>query len=304
MNETICVTGAGGFVGNAIVNACAAERVPFVGIVRDRIPASVGSVRRLDLTRDVEGLVSAIKQARATILIHCAFSDRPAFETNPAAATAQATAIDHTVIAAVNRSDIRRVVVVGSSAVYGLQRAGEQSLAESREPAPASNYGRAKLAQERQFSDGIRHHQLTIAREFNVTGPGEPATNVGGAFAARLIKADPGDRLPLRNSEAVRDFSDVRDAAGAILGIATSDTSLPGVVNVCSGVGTTVANLARMIITASGKEAVLDPDGLGADSVSVGDQRLLTRLTGWHNRFPLTEAAAAAWNTAEAFATT
>jgi GDP-4-dehydro-6-deoxy-D-mannose reductase len=292
-------------VGNAIVAACNFRKLPVVGIVRERLPSVSGETRRVDLSQDVTGMIAAIRELHATVLIHCAFSERPMFETDPERAASEAEAIDRTVIAACRSGQLQRVVLVSSSAIYGLQRKGERWLSESRDPAPSANYGRAKLAQEKRFQDGVTDTSLIIAREFNVTGPGEPTTNVAGALAARLAKLSSGDRLPLRSSESVRDFSDIRDAAGAILRIATAEETLPRIVNVCSGVGTRVADYARMIVAASGKGVTLEPDRLGADSVSVGDPSVLTSTTGWQNKFTLTESAAAVWKTAaEAFAET
>jgi GDP-4-dehydro-6-deoxy-D-mannose reductase len=254
--------------------------------------------REIDLSLGGDTLGEDMRDFGATTLIHMALADRPSFDVTPDLAESQTEIIDRSVIDACKRSpSLRRVILVSSSAVYGALQPGEDSVTEAREPAPNSHYGRSKLAQEERWERANLPCPIVVARIFNITGPREPSSLVCGAIAERLAKLGKGSHLPLKNSESVRDFSDVRDAAGALLGVADLNETQSLRINICSGKGIPVSAIARMIIEASGREVILDADGSGGDSRSIGDTRLLAEKTGWHHRFSLRESASAVWST-------
>jgi len=295
----IFVTGASGFLGTAVLAEIALSGRIAVGIAR-RAPSaeSPHHLREIDLSLASDALAKDMEAFGATTLIHLALVSRPSFDTAPGLAESRTELIDRFVISACKQSSsLRRVIMVSSSAVYGALAPGQQVFSEARAPAPNSHYGRSKLAQEQRWESANLPQPVVVARVFNITGPGEPPTLVCGAIAERLSKSGHGSQLPLRNSESVRDFSDVRDAAGALLGIADMEGMPPSRVNVCSGKGITISDLARMIIKASGREVTLAADGSGSESRSVGNPQVLTEQIGWRHRFSLQESASAVWST-------
>jgi nucleoside-diphosphate-sugar epimerase len=236
-----------------------------------------------------------MSESRAAILFHCALPDRTRFDTNPKGADSLTEQIDLNVIEACAESEsIQCVVLVSSAAVYGQLHNSEDAFRETRLPDPVTQYGRTKLAQEQRMTAALGD-RLAIARVFNVTGPAEPTSMVAGSLARRIAKAESQSVLPIYNSQSVRDFSDVRDVATALLQISRLTATAPRCFNVSSGVGTTILELAGLILTASGQKVKIAPDYLGAESRSVGDSQLLRSATGWRNKFGLQESATAVW---------
>jgi nucleoside-diphosphate-sugar epimerase len=105
------------------------------------------------------------------------------------------------------------MLVVSSSAVYGY--AGTAPLSESTLLKPLSEYGISKMAQD-AFS--LMYHELngagiTVARPFNLAGPGQPGTFVCGRIVQQVVEIEQKKReaLDLLETRSSRDLIDVRD---------------------------------------------------------------------------------------------
>jgi nucleoside-diphosphate-sugar epimerase len=294
-SEAIVVTGASGFIGGAVVREIVGQGRRAVGVFRHHPPVDLPANALItDLASSSEQLEQRLRASRAKMLIHCALPARDVFDTDPDAADLLCGQIDRNVIrACLESEDLQHVVLVSSSAVYGSLDESQADFGENSDPNPLNQYGRTKLAQEARWA--TLSDRLTVARVFNVTGPGEPTSMVVRSLAHRIAAAPPQSVLSLRNSQSVRDVSDIRDVAGALLHIGQLSARFTRLVNVCSGVGTTVLHLANLMVAASGSKVTIEPDGLGAENRSVGDPTLLNS-TGWLSRFRLDESVRAVWN--------
>ena len=292
----IIVIGSSGFLGSAVLREAVVQGIEAVGVVR-RVPAG-HAYRHLivaDLLESPKELERAIEERQASIVVHCALAERARFDTHPDSADSITERIDSSVITACADSRfIRRVVLVSSSAVYGQLKSSENAFRETSDPNPASQYGCTKLAQERRLLTAFGD-RLAIARVFNVTGAGEPASMVGGSLAQRIASSSSGTVLSIRNSQSIRDFSDIGDVARALLDIGRLGDRAPGCFNVSSGLGTTVLAFAGLILSASNRALTLEPDSLGGESRSIGDSQLLRSTTGWRNSVTLEESASSLW---------
>jgi UDP-glucose 4-epimerase len=141
------------------------------------------------------------------------------------------------------------VVYASSAAVYGEQET--LPIAEDAPKVPLSAYGADKLGCELQAKvAGHVHGVPTMGlRFFNVFGPRQdprsPYSGVISIFCDRLIAGRPvtiyGD------GAQTRDFIYVADiVAGLLAAMAAADLSAP-VLNLCTGQGTSVRTLARVI---------------------------------------------------------
>ena len=121
---------------------------------------------------------------------------------------------------------------------------------------------------------------VCIARPFNMFGVGEPAGTLVSDVVAQLIDNPDLQSVRVRETGSVRDFIDVDDAAGALLLLA--ERGEPGeAYNVCSGEGTSVADVVAAILSVWGSRAeveVEDPDAVA--TTSTGSCEKLEAL-GW-----------------------
>ena len=127
---------------------------------------------------------------------------------------------------------------------------------------------------------------IAVARAFNLIGPGQSSRFAVPGFARRIAAAErTGEEveLALGNAAAVRDFSDVRDGARALLEL--SRRELTGTYNLCSGTGTTIAGLVE-------DGALVEDDAPPDPPALVGDPGRLREATGHAAEIPLQRSLA------------
>jgi GDP-4-dehydro-6-deoxy-D-mannose reductase len=160
------------------------------------------------------------------------------------------------VLSAVERfASSARVVVTGTAAEYGAVPSAAMPISETQPCHPESAYGQSKyratlVALETAARTGMF---ITVARPFNIIGPGMPPGLLVSDIVARLRQL--GDQRPAvlhtGRLDTARDFLAAGDVAAAFQCIAASGRS-GEVYNVCSGVATPVADIVRTLVDASG----------------------------------------------------
>jgi UDP-glucose 4-epimerase len=154
-----------------------------------------------------------------------------------------------------------RLIVASSAAVYGAEYHGP--ISEDAEPVPMSPYGQHKLMMEQlcrsyAITFGLRS---TVARLFSVYGQ-HLRKQLLWDMCSRLQR---GERtLVLGGTGAeVRDWIDVRDAARLFAKIAeVPQRENYQVVNGGSGLGTTVADIAGMLVENWGSDIAVRFSGI------------------------------------------
>jgi UDP-glucose 4-epimerase len=174
-----------------------------------------------------------------------------------------------------------------------------------REDAPTrstSRYGAAKLALERLLLDHADVVPAVILRLSNVYGPGQRVGKLQGVLAYWLQAAARGDPLDLiGDPRATRDYVYIDDVVECMLRTvdASSDRSVddPLVLNVASGVSTSLATLLSAVESVVGRE--LPVRYLPHRPVDRPETRLTVRraarLLGWRPGTPLVEGIDAMW---------
>lgn len=113
-----------------------------------------------------------------------------------------------------------RVLTVGSAEEYGHLASEDLPAREIGPLRPDNPYALSKVAQDYlglQYHLG-RHLDVVRIRPFNLFGPGQSDRFAVGSFARQIAEAEAGIREPVLrvgNLEALRDYTDVRDAARA-----------------------------------------------------------------------------------------
>ena len=152
---------------------------------------------------------------------------------------------------------IRRVVLASSGAIYGEQDL--QPLTEGQTPRPKSPYAVSKLAAEYYVSTigklwGIETVSLRI---FNAYGPGQhiPASHPP-VVSYFLRQATRGGTLVVHgDGSQTRDYVYVDDVVSAMVAAATAPNVNGLVINVGSGVETSLRGLTRLMLEVTGSTA-------------------------------------------------
>jgi GDP-4-dehydro-6-deoxy-D-mannose reductase len=163
-------------------------------------------------------------------------------------------------------------------------------LDEEAEQRPLTLYAASKVAQEvaaLQFfrSDGVR---VVTTRSFNHSGVGHaPHFLLPGMVRRALALPKTGGSLLIGNGDTVRDFLHVDDAVEAYV-LLLERGQLGEAYNVCSGVGSSVRELATAVLQRLGIDADIVTDPSLARPVDVpvlvGTNRKLRGATGWSPR--------------------
>jgi nucleoside-diphosphate-sugar epimerase len=179
-----------------------------------------------------------MREAEPKLVVHCAGpASVPASLGNPAADRAGAVDVLAAVIERMGRA---RLVLISSAAVYGQPE--QLPIAEDAPLAPVSPYGRHRV--EAEGLAGASGVPLVIARVFSAYGEGL-RRQVLWDIARRAL--DAGTVELSGTGEETRDFVHARDVAGAVCAMVRSGAFEGEVVNVATGVETSIAELAELM---------------------------------------------------------
>jgi GDP-4-dehydro-6-deoxy-D-mannose reductase len=179
---------------------------------------------------------------------------------------------------------------VSSSAVYGYS--GTNPIKETAALHPQSAYGISKAAQElvalREYA--INKSQVTLARPFNLVGPGLPSSFVCGGIVSQIARIEAGkqDTLHLRELVSKRDFIDVRDVIRAYWALADhprfTRQCAGKIFNIGSGKAYAIAEVIRILEELLGKSYEISLPGT-SPPISILSQKSnndhIQRITKW-----------------------
>lgn len=259
--RTFLVTGGAGFIGSHITEALATrgDRVRVLDNLSTGQAANLAKIRgQVDF---IEGdLLDAKTVARAVEGVDCIFHEaalasvplsveRP-MDTNAVGVTGTVSLLD-----AARRAGVRRLVMAGSSAVYGDQPTS--SKREADPTAPISPYGASKLAGEvycQAFTATYRF-ETVILRYFNVFGPRQDPASPYSAVIPLFITALLAGKQPTvyGDGQQSRDFSYIDNVVHANLLAADAAGVAGRVFNIADGRSvsllTLIAALNRLLET-------------------------------------------------------
>lgn len=188
---------------------------------------------------------------------------------------------------------VRRVVLISSGAVYGEHHI--QPLHEMLPPDPSSPYAVSKLAAEYYVRTiGKLWRIETVAlRVFNAYGPTQPLPAAHAPVVPRFLKsALSGASLIAHGAgEQTRDYVYLSDAVNAMVAASTASGVDRQVINVGSGVETSVRDLIKTIegVTQKPIEALYNTAEGGGVSRMCADLSRAKALLGYEPRTTLTE---------------
>jgi UDP-glucose 4-epimerase len=308
------VTGGAGYIG-AHTSRLLAERGDYVLVVDDLV---TGSTDRIPGTPVIElniangsavRLESLMREYSIEAVIHFAAQKQVAESVEkPAWYYEQNVGSVAQLLLAMEAAGVYKLIFSSSAAVYG-----EVSglITEDSPTLPLNPYGATKLVGEQLVSAAAHAWPLRASslRYFNVGGAGSP--ELGDTQALNLIpicfeqiaaNKPPvifGDDYDTIDGTCVRDYVHVSDVAQAHLAVLDALPQQPGntVLNIGTGVGTTVREMVDAILRVTGSDltaTVLDRRA-GDPAAVVGDVDSIRELTGWSARYTVSDIVESAW---------
>jgi GDP-4-dehydro-6-deoxy-D-mannose reductase len=197
-----------------------------------------------------------------------------------------------------------RILLIGSAAEYGHMDASQLPISEDCPCKPATPYGISKYAMTSAALGFARGYgmKISIARPFNIIGPGIPSTLLVGALLSRAKKAfESGGDLVIKvgNVTTERDFIAVEDAVEAYVRIIQGD-HWGEIFNVCSGRSCSVSSVITQLLSNAPQPIrwETDPALLREEDtpVSYGSLAKMEALFGFRPAMQLADSLKAAWH--------
>ena len=284
----ILVTGGAGFIGSHVVDRLVADGHRIVAVDnlstgRTEVVNPAATLLVEDLRSDRLDAVVAAERPEAIVHIAAQASvSRSVAEPLDDASVNMLGTI--ALLAAAQRVGIRRVVYTSTGGA-GYGDTDVIPTPEDHPARPSSPYGVSKVAAERYLDcwSGLTGVPALTLRLANIYGPRQnPAGEAGviAIFCDRLVRGE--ECVVNGDGEQTRDYVFVGDVAEAVArAIAQPDAT--GVLNVGTGIETTVNELYRRLAAAAGVErpARQAPPRPGEQRRSVLDARRAKQQLGW-----------------------
>lgn len=257
--DRVVVTGGAGFIGSHVVDALLDGSASAVTVIDNLARGRMENLAdregdpRLSLVRaDIRDLDQMRRAFRgATLVYHLAAQSTVMGAAADMDYTFSTNVVGtYNVLKAAAEQGARRVIFTSSREVYG--EPVSLPVDESHPLFSINSYGASKVAGEALCRAFARERDLetTVLRLANVYG----ARDVGRVIPHWIDQARDGRDLVVYGGEQIIDFIWVGDVARAIVRAADSDVQLPPI-NVASGTGTKILDLARRIAHLSGSGA-------------------------------------------------
>jgi GDP-4-dehydro-6-deoxy-D-mannose reductase len=192
-----------------------------------------------------------------------------------------------------------RMLAIGSAAEIGAVEPGRLPVTEEASCQPTGAYGRSKLEATRlalaEPADGPL--AITVARVFNLVGPGLSPQLALGSFARQIAQIVHGRAQSVRCGplDARRDYVDVRDAVEAYVELVERGRNRQ-IYNVCSGHSHAMRDLLQTMIQWSGMPVDVIADAPASASGHLpdiyGDGTKTASEIGWMPRIPIQRSLA------------
>ncbi len=319
----VLITGASGFAGGHLAQACASDGDDVVGLSRSgRLPGGAGDGRAVDLC-DSAAVRTVVSEMAPEVVYHlAALSSVGRSWEDPARTVTDNVSTAVSMLEALRlEAPAARVVWVSSCEVYGAPE--HLPVDEGAPLRPANPYAVSKAAGDLLAGVYVDAHGLDLvrARPFNHAGPGQRSIFILSSLARQgaqaRIDAAPEIRVLTGNPDTRRDFTDVRDVVRAYRLLATGGerpagssgssgstgssrpSRFPGssgsgaeVYNISSGRSVSAAEqllLLGELIAPIRIEHVVDPARVRAHEVMDlrGAHDRLTAATGWEPELSL-----------------
>jgi len=303
-NLRVFVTGAGGFIGSHLVEALVRAGAKVRPLVRYTSRGSWGNLEQLtpEVRDSLDVVLGDIRDAQfirnhardCDVIFHLA-----ALIGIPYSYEASDSYIDTNlrgtlnILQAARELEVPRTVITSTSEVYGTARytpIDEAHPLQAQSPYSASKIAADKLAESYHLSFAL---PVVTVRPFNTYGPRQSSRAVIPTIVSQLLAGT--ETLRLGSVDPVRDLLYVEDTVRGFLGAGVAEQAIGQVINLGTGHGISIGDLARAIMSIVGREVPIVED---AERVrpEASEVRLLVakfdvakKVLGWEPRVALAE---------------
>jgi len=247
LKGNVLITGGLGFIGSHIVDALSGETehkiVAYDVQAQDEEKRNVVTVHGDVFNSDK--LSKVIRGQEISSVIHMVgLASIPDCREKPDASFRLNVASVRSVLEVMRLCDVERLVFPSTAAVYGATNGPEVN--EKIVPTPTNVYGCHKLDAElliRGYAENYGFNP-TILRIFNVYGDLNKEQGVISNFLRKTIAGEP---IVLEGGDQLRDFVLLEDVVEALIKSLNGSASYRKTINVGSGVGASIKQIAEMI---------------------------------------------------------
>jgi UDP-glucose 4-epimerase len=174
--------------------------------------------------------------------------------------------------------NISKIIVTSSAAIY---QNSDKPIDETNNLEPLSPYGQSKVNMEKITLQSKINY--SILRLFNVYGNGQ-TNGVIANFKKNISKNNP--LIIFGDGNAIRDFIYIDDVIDAII---LSMESKSGIYNIASGVGTSINDLAKLLVALSKKNSEIIYESARKEEIifSVANITKSQKELKFHSKIPL-----------------
>ncbi len=294
------IIGGGGFAGGYLIRelTAAGYEVHATCLPEEEICGDC-AVYSLDIG-DVSAIEGLLARVMPDVVFHLAAQSSVAVSWKKPALTAQVNVVGAVNVLEAVRLSQRpdtRLLLIGSGEEYGFIPKDACPLSEEEKLRPGNIYAATKVCQEMigQIYSRSYGMDIVMTRSFNHTGPGQSPTFVVSEICRQIAAAEqPGApaELLIGNTDAKRDFTDVRDVVRAYRLLAEKGVS-GRVYNVGRGSAAAIGQILETALSMSQVQitVIRDPKRLRASDIPIiePDVSLIFADTGWSAKISIEE---------------
>ncbi len=277
------ITGAGGFLGQHLVKFLKSKDLEIYNLGRSQVNYS-NHIPLTDVSKK-KIIQEALSEIEPDYLFHLAGTSDASdndeyFSVNTLFCSNLLESID-----TLGLDEKTKVVIVGTSAEYGLVKDKDIPISEELTPNPINLYGETKLQQTKfSLSWHKKGRSITVVRPFNIIGPGMPSYLALGNFLKQIQSQPKGGDIKVGNLNTSRDFIDVSDVVNLIWILVNNKNASGKIFNLCRGVPVNILEALEYLIQLSGKDfRLLQEDILIKNNeikIHYGENKKLMDLVG------------------------
>lgn len=302
------VTGATGFVGSHLIEACVRRGYPVLGSSREGrwrrgVPSFVSDAVQLlvwDVTQPASSLlVDQVRAFKPDALLHLAAISIPVDcgvgEPTQAAILTNVRGTEHALELADELPDLSSFTLTSSCHVYDCDPSRLQIVDEKWPTAPINGYGCTKLWAEQLVEQhrSKNNYRRLITRGFQQTGPWQPARLIVPEWLEMVARGD--DPVRVRCLNTVLDLADIRDTVAMQLELLLREAE--GIFNLASGVATRGEELIEQLQRCAGRRLRVESQQQGPRYNPVADLSLIRNTLGTIRHRPLLMTLRDMWQT-------